>query len=130
MSDGNNQEGTASQAPNGGWFRRERERIAVGRKPMARLLGTTESKLATLEQRKQDVPPQWLGVLADLGFRVPEWALGGLPNVSAAEADATIPQRRGTPNHNCVLRKPPQQRPKQRLQPQFQGQHLCSLPAS
>ncbi len=74
MSDVNNpdREAAATQTLDGGWFRRERERIAVGRKGIALRLGTTESKVATLEMRKQDVPSEWFGVLRDLGFRMPE----------------------------------------------------------
>jgi len=97
MSDKSNPDGVATQTLNGGWFRRERERIAVGRKPMALRLGTTESKLAMLELRKQDVPPQWLGVLAELGFRIPKVAdaaatKAATPSKSqSADSDITTP---------------------------------------
>jgi len=100
MSDVNNPErdaGTA-QTLNGGWFRREREWVAVGRKQLALRLGVTEYQLLTMERRKQDVPPEWLGVLAELGFRIPQEVADQIPKVSApppemavAESVASIP---------------------------------------
>lgn len=62
----------AAQTLDGGWFRKERERIAIGRKGIALRLGTSESKVTTLEMRKHDVPLEWFGVLRELGFRFPE----------------------------------------------------------
>jgi len=37
------------QTLDGAWFRRERERVAIGRKSLATKLGSTESRLHTLE---------------------------------------------------------------------------------
>ncbi len=74
MSEANSpdQDALSAQSLNGAWFRRERERIAIGRKPLAIRLGTEERRLAMLELRKQEVPTEWLGVLAELGFRIPQ----------------------------------------------------------
>ena len=73
MSEASNPERgpVAAQTLDGGWFRKERERIAVGRKGIALRLGSTESKVTTLETRKHDVPTEWFGVLRELGFRFP-----------------------------------------------------------
>mgnify|MGYP007130728951 CR=1 FL=1 len=73
MSEASNPERgpVAAQTLDGGWFRKERERIAVGRKGMALRLGSTESKVTTLETRKHDVPTEWFAVLRELGFRFP-----------------------------------------------------------
>ena len=45
-----------AQTLDGGWLRRERRWIAMGRKPLALRLGITEHKLTMLELRCQDVP--------------------------------------------------------------------------
>jgi len=92
MSDVNHPERNAVSAPslNGAWFRRERERIAVGRKPLALRLGIQEHKLAILELRKQDVPTEWLGVLAELGFRIPQGVTAELPQVSASVTETAV----------------------------------------
>ncbi len=112
MSDVNNPErdaGTA-QTLNGGWFRREREWVAVGRKQLALRLGVTEYQLLTMERRKQDVPPEWLGVLAELGFRIPQGITAELPQVSdslketaVAESIASVPSvEPSSPAENAV----------------------------
>ena len=59
------------QTLDGAWFRRERERVAIGRKSLATKLGSTESRLHTLEWRRQQVPAEWLPVLRTLEFRIP-----------------------------------------------------------
>ena len=61
-----------AQTLNGAWFRRERERVAIGRKTLAARLATTESRLHTLEWRRQPVPSEWIAVLRTLEFRIPE----------------------------------------------------------
>ena len=92
MSDVNHPERNAVSAPslNGAWFRRERERIAVGLKPLGLRLGIPEHKLVMLELRKQDVPNEWLGVLAELGFRIPQGVAAELPQVSANVKDTSV----------------------------------------
>lgn len=65
----------------GAWFRRERERVAIGRRTVAARIGSTESKLCTLELRRQVIPESWLPVLQELGFRIPA---GRLSSVAAA----------------------------------------------
>ena len=62
------QQAAAPQTLDGAWFRRERERVAIGRRSMAVRLGTTESRLNTLEWRRQPVPAEWMTVLRDLEF--------------------------------------------------------------
>ena len=54
----------------GAWLRTERERIAVGRRPVAERLGIAESSLARVERQALDVPLSWLPGLAALGFPV------------------------------------------------------------
>ena len=54
----------------GAWFRRERERIAVGRRAIAKHLQVAESRVVALETKGQQVPGPWLSVLAGLGFRL------------------------------------------------------------
>ena len=70
----------------GAWFRRERERVAIGRRTVAARVGSTESKLCTLELRRQVIPESWLSVLQELGFRIPAGRLPAMavaPNVAA-----------------------------------------------
>lgn len=55
----------------GGWLRKERERIAIGRKALATKLGSTESRVHTIEWRRQPVPVEWLPILRSLAFRIP-----------------------------------------------------------
>ena len=56
----------------GGWLRKERERIAIGRKALATKLGSSESRVHTIEWRRQPVPMEWLPVLRGLSFRIPD----------------------------------------------------------
>ena len=74
MSEANSpdRDAVSAQSLNGAWFRRERERTAIGRKPLAIRLGTEEWRLTTLELRKQEVPTEWVGILVTLGFRIPQ----------------------------------------------------------
>ena len=60
-----------SATPDGTWFRRERERIAVGRRTIAQKLQVAESRVVALETRQQPVPGPWLPLLVGLGFRLP-----------------------------------------------------------
>lgn len=78
----------------GRWFRRERERIAVGRKRLAERLGTTENRLGTLETKGLPVVQQWLPILSDLGFRIPG-------SVQKTEQESAQPQDIGNtlPGH-------------------------------
>ena len=84
MSKANRPDPSAAATPslNGAGFRRERERIAMGRKPLATRLGTPESRLTTVELRNQQVPAEWLGILAELGFRIPQEASDPSPSVA------------------------------------------------
>lgn len=61
---------SAELQPTGEWFRRERERIAIGRKPVAEKLGVAERQIALLETKKQPVPAAWLPRILELGFRL------------------------------------------------------------
>lgn len=54
----------------GRWFRRERERVAIGRAKMAAQLGTTPDYLFQMELKNREVPTEWIAVLVELGFRV------------------------------------------------------------
>ena len=76
----------APQTLDGAWFRRERERVAIGRRSLAARLGTTESRLNTLEWRRQPVPAEWMTVLRELEFRIPD---GAAPQVAVALATVT-----------------------------------------
>lgn len=67
----NPERNTSIDALEGGWLRKERERIAVGRKALATKLGSTESRVHTIEWRRQPVPVEWLPILRTLGFRLP-----------------------------------------------------------
>lgn len=67
----NPERNTSIDALEGGWLRKERERIAVGRKALATKLGSTESRVHTIEWRRQPVPVEWLPALRTLGFRIP-----------------------------------------------------------
>ncbi len=82
------------QTLDGAWFRRERERVAIGRKSLATKLGSTESRLHTLEWRRQQVPAEWLPVLRTLEFRIPESAVPE-PSVAAVgqadQAESSVP---------------------------------------
>lgn len=84
----------------GGWFRRERERVALGRKRVAERLGITESRLSVLESRKQPVPSEWMPILAELEFRVPS-----APKVEAA-APADPPKTEAHSRTEPVVAQP------------------------
>ena len=92
MSDGNERERSGDTAPslNGVWFQRERQRIAVGRKSLGLRLGVPEYKLVMLEQRKQQVPKEWFGILAELGFLFPQEVAAELPQVSASRKETVV----------------------------------------
>ena len=75
------------QTLDGAWFRRERERVAIGRRSLAARLGTTESRLNTLEWRRQPVPAEWMTVLRDLEFRIPE---GVVPQAEVAILEVPV----------------------------------------
>ncbi len=92
MSDENDPERSALSAPNlnGVWFQRERQRIAVGRKSLGLRLGVPEYKLVMLELRKQQVPKEWFGVLAELGFRMPQEVAATLPRESASRMETAV----------------------------------------
>ena len=77
----------APQTLDGAWFRRERERVAIGRRSLAARLGTTESRLNTLEWRRQPVPVEWMTVLRELEFRIPD---GAAPQVAVALATPVV----------------------------------------
>ncbi len=55
----------------GVWLRRERERIAIGRRQVAVRLGLQESRVIRVEMHRLPVPADWLAALAALGFLVP-----------------------------------------------------------
>jgi transcriptional regulator with XRE-family HTH domain len=83
-----------SRAPaslDGAWLRKQRERIAMGRRPFAVRLGITESTLARVERQALDVPLSWLPGLAALGFSWPHSAEEpATPGTDAAsEADSS-----------------------------------------
>ncbi len=92
MSDGNERERSRDSAPslNGVWFQRERQRIAVGRKSLGLRLGVPEYKLVMLELRKQQVPKEWFGILAQLGFLFPQEVAAELPQVSSSRKEAAV----------------------------------------
>lgn len=56
----------------GVWFRKERERLALGRRTVAAQLRIAEGRIVVLEQRRMVVPSSWLPVVASLGFRLPQ----------------------------------------------------------
>ncbi|MBL9004051.1 MAG: helix-turn-helix transcriptional regulator [Myxococcales bacterium] len=58
----------------GVWLRRERERIAIGRRQVAERLGVPESQVIRVEMNKRPIPPGWFAGLAALGFPIPEEA--------------------------------------------------------
>lgn len=68
----------------GAWFRRERERIAVGRRAIAKHLQVAESRVIALETKGQQVPVPWLPLVATLGFRL----LPPPPEQAAVRTDA------------------------------------------
>ena len=83
---------TATASLDGAWLRRERERIAVGRRPVAERLGIAESTLARVERQALDVPLSWLPGLAALGFPVPHpQADTAVVTAPSSEPDASTP---------------------------------------
>ncbi len=78
------------QTLDGAWFRRERERVAIGRKSLATKLGSTESRLHTLEWRRQQVPAEWLPVLRTLEFRIPESAVPEPPLAAVDQSESSV----------------------------------------
>ena len=86
----------------GRWFRRERERVAIGRVKMAARLGTTPHRLFQMELKNGEVPEEWSAVLAELGFRVTldPTASSGPPQVDQPQesvASASSPSDQLTP---------------------------------
>ncbi len=86
----------------GRWFRRERERVAIGRVKMAARLGTTPHRLFQMELKNGEVPEEWNAVLAELGFRVTldPTASSGPPQVDQPQesvASASSPSDQLTP---------------------------------
>lgn len=63
--------GAVGSVIDGVWLRRERERIAIGRRQVAVRLGLPESRVIRVELNKLPVPAEWFTALADLGFPVP-----------------------------------------------------------
>ena len=63
--------GTEEPVLDGVWLRRERERIAIGRRQVAVRLGLPESRVIRVEMNRLPVPADWLPALAALGFPVP-----------------------------------------------------------
>ena len=61
------------------WLRRERERIAIGRRQVADRLGLPESQVIRVEINQRLVPPAWFVALAELGFPVPAAVLPKRP---------------------------------------------------
>lgn len=90
---------TSAGALDGAWFRRERERIAVGRRAIAKHLQVAESRVVALETKGHQVPVPWLAVVAGLGFRLlPQAAAppsqGGDSAATAKEAEVlAAPQK-------------------------------------
>lgn len=76
MADSNDQlEGRAQPSQfaglNGIWFRRECERIAMGRPAIAAHLGVPVGRVAALETKCEAVPAPWWPLLPALGFQHP-----------------------------------------------------------
>ena len=73
MSDDSSTANTEAEVPvlDGVWLRRERERIATGRRQVAERLGLPESQVSRVEMNKRLVPSEWFAALAELGFPVP-----------------------------------------------------------
>lgn len=62
---------TQGQTLDGGWLRKERERVALGRRKLGDHLGLSEVVLTRVETRKLPIPSAWLPTLLTLGFRIP-----------------------------------------------------------
>jgi len=78
------------QTLDGAWFHREREWVAIGRKSLATKLGSTESRLHTLEWRRQQVPTEWLPVLRTLEFRIPKSAVPEPPVAAVDRSESSV----------------------------------------
>lgn len=74
-------------ALDGMWLRRERERIAIGRRQVADRLGLPESQVIRVEINQRPVPPAWFVALAELGFPVPAAVLHQKAATQAAMVD-------------------------------------------
>lgn len=102
MSDEPRQPDTKKKAPlDGEWFRRERLRVAIGRRVIALRLDVPESRVQSLELKNREVPASWLPVLATLEFRVP---IEIAPSPRAPGPPSAAPSRRGAepspPSHH------------------------------
>jgi transcriptional regulator with XRE-family HTH domain len=91
MRDDSSTVNTEAEVPvvDGVWLRRERERIAIGRRQVAERLGVPESQVSRVEMNKRLVPSEWFAGLAALGFPIPGEAPS--PGLKAALADAVNP---------------------------------------
>ena len=71
MSDDSSTANPEAEVPvlDGVWLRRERERIAIGRRQVAERLGLPESQVSRVEMNKRLVPSEWFAALAKLAFR-------------------------------------------------------------
>ncbi len=114
------------QTLDGAWFRRERERVAIGRKSLATKLGSTESRLHTLEWRRQQVPPEWLPVLRALEFRIPESAVPE-PSVAAVDqveqAESSVPVVDSVATEATIVEPPVVAEPPVVLEPPVTAEH-------
>lgn len=106
----------AAGALDGAWFRRERERIAVGRRAIAHQLQVAESRVVALETRQQPVPGPWLPLLAALGFRLPAAsaesaapATDRQPVVSPPQTDVPAAPPPGEPPPSAAATAPSEQ---------------------
>lgn len=92
MSD-DSERNTVPASLDGTWLRKERERIAIGRRPVAVRLGIAESTLARIERQALAVPLSWLPSLAALGLSVPQQGVAppALATETALEADVSTP---------------------------------------
>ncbi len=64
--------------------------IKIGRKSLATKLGSTESRLHTLEWRRQQVPTEWLPVLRTLEFRIPKSAVPEPPVAAVDRSESSV----------------------------------------
>lgn len=75
----------------GAWLRRERERIAIGRRQVADRLGLPESQVIRVEMNKRPVPPTWFAALSELGFPAPAELLPASTPAAATPAVTCSP---------------------------------------
>ena len=106
MSDDSSTANPEAEVPvlDGVWLRRERERIAIGRRQVAERLGLPESQVSRVEMNKRLVPSEWFAALVELGFPVPSNLLTADSVSSAplvredhAPAPADVPSAADTP---------------------------------